>query len=57
MSTAPEFLCALCSKPVDLTTDLNTDETGIPVHEPCYVKKITSGEFSEAQRSRVVSSR
>jgi hypothetical protein len=41
MSTSPEFLCVLCSKTVDLTTDLNTDESGKTVHEPCYVARLT----------------
>jgi hypothetical protein len=48
MSTAPEFLCALCSKPVDLTIDLNADETGMTVHEQCYVNKASGVEFAEA---------
>jgi hypothetical protein len=41
MSTSPEFLCALCNKSLDLTTDVNTDEAGKAVHEDCYVRKIT----------------
>jgi len=28
----PEVFCVMCSKPVDLTIDLNTDETGKAVH-------------------------
>jgi hypothetical protein len=48
MSTAPEFHCAWCNKPVDLTTDLNTDENGKTVHESCYVHKISSGEGAGA---------
>ena len=37
-----EIPCALCSKPVDLNTDLWADENGKAVHEKCYVKRITS---------------
>jgi hypothetical protein len=53
MSTAPEFHCALCSEPVDLTIDLNTDEVGTTVHERCYVKKI-SGTDSAGPTCRKV---
>ena len=38
----PEIPCALCSKPVDLQTDLCADENGKAVHEKCYVQRITS---------------
>jgi|HubBroStandDraft_5_1064220.scaffolds.fasta_scaffold74171_3 hypothetical protein len=53
MSTSPEFLCLLCSKSVDLTIDLVTDEMGKSVHQQCYVDKIIGGEFAETLRSRV----
>jgi hypothetical protein len=33
----PEIPCALCSKPLDLQTDLCADENGKAVHEDCYV--------------------
>jgi hypothetical protein len=29
--------CVICSKPLDLTSDLNTDDNGQAVHEQCYV--------------------
>ncbi len=38
----PEISCVLCSRPVDLRTDLYADENGKSVHEDCYVKHITS---------------
>jgi hypothetical protein len=38
----PEAPCKICVKPVDLETDLHTDENGKAVHEDCYVKHITS---------------
>jgi hypothetical protein len=38
----PEASCILCSKPVDLTTDLSADENGKAVHVECYVKHIMS---------------
>jgi hypothetical protein len=44
MSIAPEFLCALCSKLIDLNIDLNADETGRTVHEKSYVNKIRGVE-------------
>ncbi|MFY9740811.1 MAG: hypothetical protein WA252_13970 [Candidatus Sulfotelmatobacter sp.] len=37
----PGIPCKMCSKPVDLTVDLYTDENGKAVHEDCYVKHIT----------------
>jgi hypothetical protein len=37
-----EIPCMLCSKPVNLTSDLSTDENGQAVHEKCYAKWITS---------------
>ena len=36
----PETSCALCSKPVDLQSDLSADENGSAVHEDCYVNRI-----------------
>jgi hypothetical protein len=38
--TFPEIPCNICSKPVDLTVDLCSDESGKPIHEDCYVKHI-----------------
>ncbi len=35
-----EISCIICSKPVDLTVDLSTDENGKAVHTDCYVKRI-----------------
>jgi hypothetical protein len=53
MSTEPEFLCAFCNKPIDLTIDLNAAENGMTVHEQCYVNKITGGDSAETLRCRV----
>jgi hypothetical protein len=39
MST--EFMCSLCSKPVSLEDD-KTDEKGQPVHEDCYINKLSA---------------
>jgi hypothetical protein len=36
----PEISCLLCSKPMNLTTDLSADEHGTAVHEECYFKRI-----------------
>jgi hypothetical protein len=42
VNTQPkEFLCVLCSTPVNLTTDLNTDEKGNAVHQQCYADQLT----------------
>jgi hypothetical protein len=38
----------LCSKPVNLTSDLSTDENGQAVHEECYAKRITSSTNNPA---------
>jgi hypothetical protein len=35
----PKFHCVMCSKPLNLTIDLNTDENGKAVHEQCYVNR------------------
>lgn len=41
--------CVLCSRPVDLRTDLYADENGKSVHEDCYVKHVTSnGDHSKS---------
>jgi hypothetical protein len=37
----PEIRCQLCSKPIDLNTDLSDDENGKGVHEECYVRRIS----------------
>jgi|HubBroStandDraft_4_1064222.scaffolds.fasta_scaffold2239871_1 hypothetical protein len=37
-----EFLCAVCSKSVDLTIDLNTDARGKAVHQQCYADQFNS---------------
>jgi hypothetical protein len=44
----PEISCVLCSKPVDLQTDLSADESGRAVHTECYVKHITNGNSNSA---------
>ena len=39
---SPEISCILCSKPVDLRTDLCADENGKAIHEDCYVTHVSS---------------
>jgi hypothetical protein len=39
---SPEISCILCSKPVDLRTDLCADENGKAIHEDCYVTHVAS---------------
>ena len=38
----PEIPCILCSKPINLQSDLSADENGKAVHEECYVRRIAS---------------
>lgn len=38
----PEIRCAICTDPVDLNIDLCADESGAPVHEGCYVERLTA---------------
>jgi hypothetical protein len=33
----PEIPCTRCNRPIDLQTDLNSDENGKAVHEECYI--------------------
>jgi hypothetical protein len=40
----PEISCIICSKPLDLSVDLCTDEYGKAVHTECYVKRLTAGQ-------------
>ena len=47
----PQVSCVMCSKPIDLTIDLNTDETGKAVHQRCYFDRIT-GKSGTASPSR-----
>jgi hypothetical protein len=42
----PEISCIICSQPINLETDLCTDENGNAVHEDCYVKKIACTDCS-----------
>jgi hypothetical protein len=46
--SSSEISCALCSKPVNLGTDLCADENGKAVHEECYVQRITSSASNPA---------
>ena len=39
-SPFPEISCMLCSRPVNLQTDLCTDDNGQAVHENCYVNSL-----------------
>jgi hypothetical protein len=41
-SPFPEIPCVLCSKAVDLRTDLCADENGKAVHSDCYFTHVTS---------------
>ena len=44
----PEIPCVICSKPVNLQTDLCADENGKAVHADCYIKQITGAQASQA---------
>jgi hypothetical protein len=43
MKNSPVLRCAICGQPVSLTEDRSADERGKPVHENCYLDKITRG--------------
>jgi hypothetical protein len=43
----PEIPCLICSKPVNLQTDLCADESGKAVHADCYIKRITGAHGSK----------
>jgi hypothetical protein len=38
----PEIRCTICRDPVDLNIDRCADEMGSPVHERCYIRRLTS---------------
>ena len=41
LSSRPKFLnCSICNEPVELETG-KIDEDGKPVHEECYVQKVS----------------
>jgi len=40
------FTCRICNKPLQLETDIRTDEDGKAVHEECYVKHVTTVKTS-----------
>ncbi|HXM11639.1 MAG TPA: hypothetical protein VN946_16940 [Terriglobales bacterium] len=44
-----EFQCAVCSKAVDLTIDLNTDERGKAVHQQCYADQLNGRNGATSQ--------
>jgi hypothetical protein len=41
MKLAFQVVCSICDKPMDLTTDLCTDEDGQGVHSECYEQVIS----------------
>src|SRR5216684_7600838 len=42
LAPGPSFECSLCSKPIPLE-DSKVSEDGRPMHEECYVSKLTLG--------------
>jgi len=50
----PEVLCILCNRPVDLQTDLCTDENGKAVHDECYVKRLGSTQGKSSPHGDVI---
>ncbi len=54
----PEILCLICSRPVDLRTDLSADENGKAIHTGCYFKRIISANLlansGAAQRQQLM---
>ena len=47
--TFPEIPCVICSKPVNLQTDLCADENGKAVHDSCYIRRITRAQVQKRQ--------
>jgi hypothetical protein len=45
--TFPEIPCVICSKPVNLQTDLCADENCKAVHADCYIKRIEAAPDSK----------
>src|SRR5258708_15160810 len=43
------FECAICSKPIPLE-DSKVSEDGRPMHEECYVAKLTTGQHLPQQQ-------
>lgn len=41
MKLAFQTVCSICNKPMNLTTDLCTDEDGRGVHSECYEQVIS----------------
>jgi hypothetical protein len=39
----PVVSCIICSKPLDLRTDLSADENGQALHTECYANHICGG--------------
>ena len=57
MNYSPEILlCSICNLPINLELDRSADETGKPVHEICYLRKLvpitqeTAGRFTQLLR-------
>jgi hypothetical protein len=46
-SPFPEIPCVICTKPVNLQTDLWADENGKAVHADCYINRITGAHSSK----------
>jgi hypothetical protein len=44
-----EIPCAICTKPVDLTGDLNADENGKAIHERCYFTRVAQRPARQAE--------
>jgi len=50
------LLCSICDLPINLELDRSADETGKPVHEICYLRKLvpitheTAGKFTQLLR-------
>jgi hypothetical protein len=38
----PAVFCVLCNEAVNLRIDVYADENGKPIHEDCYVRRITN---------------
>jgi hypothetical protein len=50
----PEIRCTICRDPVDLNIDLCADETGSPIHERCYVNRLTNTRATRAAAEKLL---
>jgi hypothetical protein len=43
--------CNICNQPINLNSRVKADERGKPVHELCYVQRVTAQEQRQEEAS------